>query len=89
LGLTPRNCSAAVIDKIVSANAEHKSAAKAQRMLRKLSEISVSVPLIMDLTAEIGQELHEHLGKEQHAAKNSAEYAEPRVVSVGWMAGGS
>jgi hypothetical protein len=50
-----------VIDKIVSANAEHKSAAKAQRMLWKLSEIKVSVPLIMDLSSEIGQELHAQL----------------------------
>lgn len=67
LGLNQRNCSAAVVDKIVSANAEHKSAAKAKRMLWKLSEIKVSVPHIMDLTAEIGQELHDHLQQQASA----------------------
>ena len=46
-----------MIDKIVTANGEHKSLGKAQKMLRKLAEISVSVPLIEDYTREIGDEL--------------------------------
>ena len=49
------------MDKIVSANAEHKSTGKAQKMLFKLAEISVSVPLISEYTAEIGAELNADL----------------------------
>jgi hypothetical protein len=75
-----------VVDKIVSANAEHKSAAKAQKMLWKLAEVKVSVPLIMDLTGVIGQELEEHLQQQasQHADKNlQPQYAEPpNLVAV-------
>ena len=44
LGLSQRTYSAAVVDKIVSANAEHRSTYKAQKMLEKLAELSVSVP---------------------------------------------
>ena len=55
LGLDQRSYSPAVVDKIVSANAEHKSAGKAQKMLWKLAEIRVSVPLIMELSGEIGR----------------------------------
>ena len=61
MGLNRRSYSPAVVDKIVTANAESKSAATAQKMLRKLAETSVSVPQIMDVTAEIGQELSEQL----------------------------
>lgn len=86
LGLDQRNCSAAVLDKIVSANAEHKSAAKANRMLRKLAEIKVSVPYMMDLTAMIGKELHDHLQQQAdvHADQQlKPQYPEPpKVVSV-------
>ena len=59
-----------MIDKIVTANGEHKSLGKAQKMLRKLAEISVSVPLIEDYTREIGDELSGHLRQqaEAHAA---------------------
>jgi hypothetical protein len=75
-----------VIDKIVSANAEHKSAAKAQRMLWKLSEIKVSVPLIMDLSGEIGQELQAHLQDQAQAhaeRKLEPQHREtPGLVSV-------
>lgn len=75
-----------MIDKIVSANGEHKSLGKAQKMLRKLAEISVSIPLIEDYTGEIGGELSAHLKEqaEAHAAGTlSSEHAEPpRVVSV-------
>jgi hypothetical protein len=86
LGLDQRSYSPAVLDKIVSANAEHKSAGKAQKMLRKLAEISVSIPAIMELSGMIGQELYEHL--EQQAAANAQhtlqpQYAElPRVVCL-------
>ena len=52
LGLDQRSYSPAVMDKIVSANAEHKSATKAQKMLWKLAEIQVSVPLIMELSGD-------------------------------------
>lgn len=75
-----------MIDKIVTANGEHKSLGKAQKMLRKLAEISVSVPLIEDYTREIGDELSGHLRQqaEAHAAGTLAsEHAEPpRVVAV-------
>jgi len=86
LGLDQRNCSAAVVDKIVSANAEHKSAAKAQRMLRKLAEIQVSVANLMDLSGMIGEELHDHLQQQAIAHANQKlqpQYAEtPGLVTV-------
>ncbi len=56
-----------MLDKIVSANAEHKSAGKAQKMLWKLAEVSISVPEIMDLSGMIGQELREHLEQQATA----------------------
>lgn len=65
-----------MVDKIVSANAAHKSAAGARRMLGKLAEIDVSVPLIMDLTAEIGQELHDHV--QQQATAHAAKQLQPQ-----------
>lgn len=74
------------MDKIVSANAEHKSTGKAQKMLFKLAEISVSVPLIRDYTAEIGAELNADLQQQAqaHAAqKLRPQHAEPPgVVTV-------
>lgn len=86
LGLNQRGYSPTVVDKIVSANAEHKSAAKAQKMLRKLAGIDVSVPQIMDVSGDIGQELAKHL---QEQAKAHADqtlqpaYAEPpNLVAV-------
>jgi len=86
LGLDQRNCSAAVVDKIVSANAESKSAGKAKRMLSKLAEIEVSVPTIMDFTAVIGEELRDHLQQQAdaHAEKElQPQFPEPpKVVSV-------
>lgn len=86
LGLDQRSCSAAVMDKIVSANAEHKSAAKARRMLWKLGEIKVSVPYIRELTGMIGRELHDHLQQQADAhadQKLKPRYADhPKVASV-------
>lgn len=76
LGLDQRNYSAAVVDKVVSANAENKSAAKAQKMLRKLAEIKISVPSIMDLSGMIGQELHDHL--QQQATAHAAHELKPQ-----------
>jgi hypothetical protein len=64
-----------VVDKIVSANAEHKSTAKAKKMLEKLAEVSVSVPEILDLSAMIGEELREHL--EQQATAHAGHTLEP------------
>jgi len=91
LGLDQRKHSPAVVDKIVSANAEHKSAAKAQKMLWKLAEINVSVPLIMDLTAVIGQELREHLQQQAQAHADEAlppQYAEAPSLAIVSMDGG-
>lgn len=86
MGLDQRGYSPAVVDKIVSANAEHKSAAKAQKMLKKLAEVSVSVPQIMELGSTIGQELREHLGRQAtaHAEQTlKPQYAEPpRLAAV-------
>lgn len=55
------------MDKIVSANAEHKSAYQARKTLLKQAEISVSVPVIHKLTATIGEELQEHLQRQASA----------------------
>jgi len=86
LGLDQRSYSPAVVDKIVSANAEHKSASKAQKMLEKLAEVVVSVPEIMDLSGVIGQELREHLEQQAtaHAEQTlKPQYAEPpRLAAV-------
>ena len=55
-------------------------------MLWKLSEIKVSVPLIMDLSDEIGQELHAHLQAQAQAQEKQTlqpQHREtPGVVSV-------
>jgi hypothetical protein len=75
LGLDQRNYSPAVVDKIVSANAEHKSTAKAKKMLWKLAEVSVSVPEISDLSVMIGRELREHV--EQQAMANAEHTLKP------------
>jgi hypothetical protein len=64
------------LDKIVSANAEQKSAAKAKKMLRKLAEVSVSVPEVMELSAMIGQELQEH--QQRQAAAHAEQTLEPQ-----------
>lgn len=86
LGLNQRSYSPTVIDKIVSANAEHKSAAKGQKMLWKLAEIQVSVPQIMEVSGEVGQELGEHLQEQAtaHAEQTlKPQYAEaPNLVAV-------
>jgi hypothetical protein len=65
-----------VLDKIVSANAEQKSAGKAQKMLWKLADVSVSIPQIMDLSGMIGQELREHL--EEQAAAHAQQTLQPQ-----------
>jgi hypothetical protein len=65
-----------VLDKIVSANAEHKSTAKAKKMLQKLAEVSVSVPEIMELSAMIGQELEEQ--QQRQAAAHAEQTLEPQ-----------
>lgn len=78
LGLDQRSYSPAVVDKIVSANAEHKSTAKAKKMLWKLAEISVSVPEILDLSAMIGEELREHL--EQQAVAHAEQVLKPQYA---------
>lgn len=87
MGLTQRKHSPAVIDQIVSANAESKSAAKAQKLLRKLAEVSVSIPLIHEMTAWIGQELEQHVQQQarEHAQQTlqPAHAEPPRVVAIG------
>jgi hypothetical protein len=86
LGLEQSECSPTVIDKIVSANAEHKSAAKAKKMLWKLSDISVTEPIIHKLTAVIGMELQAHLQQQASAHSEQSldpQYPEaPQVVAV-------
>jgi hypothetical protein len=86
LGLDQRSYSPAVLDRIVSANSEHKSACKAQKMLWKLAELSISVPTIMDLSGMIGEELHENLLRQAAAhaqGRLEPEHAEPpRVAAV-------
>lgn len=75
----------------MSANAEHKSAAKAQKMLRKLAEVSVSIPQIMDLSGTIGQELREHLEQQAtaHAEQTlKPQHAEPPRLAVVSLDGG-
>jgi hypothetical protein len=80
-----------VIDNIVSANAAHKSAAQAQKMLRKLAEIQVGVRLIRDLTSTIGVELRAQL--EHQAAAHAAQtlppaHPEPPGLAVVALDGG-
>lgn len=86
MGLDSRNYSPAVIDKIVSANADHKSGAKAKRALWKQAEIAVSEPEIMDLTRMIGEELHEQLIEQSEAHGNETlepQFPEsPNLVAV-------
>ena len=81
LGLNQRGYSPLVCDKIVSTlNAEHKSAIKAQKQLWKLAEIKVSVPQIIEMSGEIGQELHEHLQTQAEAHRDQTlkpQHAEP------------
>ena len=72
------------MDKIVSANAEHKSTYKAQKMLQKLAELSVSVPEILDLSSMIGQELREHL--EEQAAAHASQTLEPQYAQAASLA---
>lgn len=87
MGLDQRSYSPAVLDKIVSANAEEKSAGKARKMLAKLAEISISISEIMDLSGMIGRELEERLQQQAQAHATGSlrpQYAEaPRVVAVG------
>ena len=80
LGLDQRSYSPAVVDKIVSANGEEKSGYKAQKMLRKLAEVSVSVPAILDLSGMIGQELREHL--EEQAAVHAERTLQPQYAQA-------
>jgi hypothetical protein len=86
LGLNQRGYSPTVTDKIVSANAEQKSANKAQKMLWKLAEIRISVPQILDISGEIGAELREHLEQQARAHAHQTlqpQHAEaPRVAAV-------
>jgi hypothetical protein len=80
LGLDQRSYSPVVLDKVVSANAEHKSAAKARKMLEKLAELTISISEILDLSAMIGEELREHL--QQQAALHAQQILEPEHVQT-------
>jgi hypothetical protein len=85
LGLDQRSYSPAVIDKIVSANAEEKSTYKAQKMLKKLAELSISVPEILDLSGMIGRELRTHLAEQAtaHAEQTlQPQYAQAPSLAV-------
>jgi hypothetical protein len=80
LGLEQTEYSPTAIDKIVSANAEHKSAAKAKKVLWKLAEISVTEPVIHKLTAVIGEELREHM--QQQASAHLQQQLEPQYAEA-------
>ncbi len=80
MGLSQRTYSPAVLDKIVSANAEHKSTYKAQKMLGKLAELSISVPEILELSSMIGQELRQH--QEEQAAAHAAQSLAPQYADA-------
>ena len=86
LGLEQTGYSPTVIDKIVSANAEHKSAAKAKKMLAKLAEVAVTEPVIHKLTAVIGAELQEHVQAQataHHQQQLSPQHKQsPQVAAV-------
>lgn len=73
-----------MIDKIVTANGQEKSAANAQKILLKLAEIKVSVPNIMDISGTIGQELRDHL--QQQAIAHAAGQLKPQHVEAPAMA---
>lgn len=91
MGLSQRGFSSVVIDKIVSANAEHKSAGKAKKMLWKQAEVSVSVDTIMSLTGMIGEELEAHLQEQATAHAEGAlqpQYAEPPNLAAISVDGG-
>lgn len=91
LGLEQAGFSPTAIDKIVSANAEHKSAAKAKKMLAKLAEVVVTEPVIHKLTAVIGAELQEH-SQQQAVAHGqqqlSPQHPEPPQVAAVSVDGG-
>lgn len=78
MGLDQGNRSPGVVDKIVSANAEAKSAKSAQKLLWKVGEVSASEPLIMHLSGVIGEELREHL--QQQAAAHAAGTLQPQYA---------
>lgn len=86
MGLNARQYSPTVVDKIVSANAEHKSAGKAAKMLWKLGDIKIGPSQIMEVSGEVGQELAAQLQQQaqDHAAGTlQPEHPEvPRVVAV-------
>jgi hypothetical protein len=91
LGLEQSKYSPTVIDKIVSANAEHKSATKARKMLFKLAGMSVTEPIIHKLTGVIGAELQKDM--QQQASANleqqlDPQYAEAPQVAVVSVDGG-
>lgn len=91
MGLDQRAVSPAVLDKIVSANAENKSAPKAKRMLEKLAGVSVSVSVIGDLTATIGKELQEHLQQQadsHQAGTLNSQHTEPPGLATVSIDGG-
>ena len=86
MGLNQRSYSPTVVDKIVTANAEQKSASKAKKILWKLAEIRISVSQIMEVSGEVGQELREHLEQQAQAYTDGTlepQYAEaPNLVAV-------
>jgi hypothetical protein len=59
--------------------------------LRKLAEVSVSIPLIHEMTAWIGQELEQHVQQQarEHAQQTlqPAHAEPPRVAAIGVDAG--
>ena len=75
------------MDKIVTANAEEKSAGKAQKILRKLAGVSMSIPEIMNLSGMIGRELQEDLRQQAEAhAQGALAPQHPELPRLGVVA---
>jgi hypothetical protein len=91
MGIEQRMCSPAVLDKIVWADAEHKSTSSAKKAIQKLAEISVSAPTIREMSDTIGEELEEQLQQQAAAHANGnlqPEYPEPPQVAAVAIDGG-
>lgn len=86
MGIEQRMYSPAMMDKIVWADAEHKSTNSAKKAIQKLAGISVSAPTIRELSGTIGEELQEQLERQAAAhadGKLQPQYSEaPQVAAV-------
>lgn len=91
MGIEQRTFSPVVLDKIVWADAEHKSTNSARKAILKLAEISVSAPTIREMSDTIGEELQEQLQQRAAAHANGnlqPQYLEPPQVAAVAIDGG-